>query len=116
MLVGIFAIVPTTQYVWINQAATFTCATNVTEYQLSFNVPAGISYHVAKTVDQDGIKVTVSFAVTSANNGSGVRCIADRANHALVYTKLQFAYAQGGHYSVPIGHPIARSTCIYMIM
>ena len=85
MLEGIFTIEPTTQYVWINQAATFTCATNVTEYQLSFNVPAGISYHATEIVDPDGITVvTISFAVTSANNGSGVRCIADRVNHALV--------------------------------
>ena len=95
VLIDIFTIVPTTQYVWINQTATFTCATNVTGYELSFSIPAGIA-HVTTVTDlpEGGRLATASFTVTSDNNSTRVRCIAENGD-LLTSTTLVFAYAQG---------------------
>ena len=81
VLIDIFTIVPTTQYVWINQTATFTCATNDTEYILSFSIPAGIAHVTTVTnLPEDDLLATTSFTVTSDNNGTSVRCTADNGD------------------------------------
>ena len=95
LLGTIFTIVPTTQYVWINQTATFTCATNDAGYNiLSFNIPAGIDDDTTVTdLPGGGQLATTSFTVTSDNNGTSVRCLAH--NGDLTSTTPVYAYAQG---------------------
>ena len=95
VLIDIFTIVPTTQYIWINQTATFTCATNVTGYQLSFTIPAGV-YDTTTVTDLPGggQLATSSFTVTSDNNGTSLRCTADNGT-IFTSTTLVYAYAQG---------------------
>ena len=62
VLIDIFVIVPTTQYVWINQTATFACATNVTGYSLSFSIPAGVDDDDTVTdLPEGGQLATTSF-------------------------------------------------------
>ena len=77
VLIDIFTIEPTTQYVWINQTATFTCATNVTGYILSFSISASVD-HIPTVTDlpEGGLLATCSYTVTSYNNGTSVRCLA----------------------------------------
>ena len=78
LLGTIFTIVPTTQYVWINQTATFTCTTNCTRYTLSFSIPAGIAHDTTVTdLPGGGQLATCSFTVTSDSNGTStsVRCL-----------------------------------------
>ena len=98
-VVDIFTIVPTTQYVWLNQTATFECATNVTGYTLTLSIPAGVPLpnYTASTTDlSGGGKIAVvSFTVTSDNNGTSIRCIADDGFNIPLYTTLVYAYAQG---------------------
>ena len=95
VLIAIFTIVPTTRYVWINQTATFTCATNVTGYELSFSVSGGVA-HVPTLMDLPGggQLATTSFTVTSDNNGTIVRCLADNGAE-LMASDPGFAYGQG---------------------
>ena len=115
LLGTIFTIVPTTQYVWINQTATFTCATNVTGYILSFSIPAGIA-HVTTTVTdllEGGQLAISSFTVTSDNNGTSFRCAADNGD-LLTSTTPVFAYAQGtvDHRIMVLTYCLPRSTII----
>ena len=93
VLIDIFTIVPTTQYVWINQTATFTCATNVTGYILFFSIPASVD-HIPTVTDLPGggLLATTSFIVTSDNNGTSG--LAEDATDIQFTTKV-FAYAQG---------------------
>ena len=97
VLIDVFTIVPTTQYVWINQTATFTCATNVTGYILSFSIAAGIDKNDAVTdLPGGGQLATASFTVTSENNGAIVRCLAaNNGGLPVVSDPAGFAYAQG---------------------
>ena len=98
VLIDIFTIVPTTQYVWINQIATFTCATNinVTGYSLSFSIPAGVDDDDTVTdLPEGGQLATTSFTVTSDNNGTSVRCLATKNGGLPVVSDPGFAYAQG---------------------
>ena len=100
VLIDIFTIVPTTQYVWINQTATFTCATNVTGYELSFSVSGGVA-DVPTLMDLPGggQLVTTSFTVTSDNNGTSVRCLAAyNGGLSVVSDPAGFAYGQGMEY------------------
>ena len=70
----IFTIVPTTQYVWINQTATFTCATNVTGHELVFSIP-GIDELESNTPLPGGGQVTTAiFTATLDTNGTNVTC------------------------------------------
>ena len=96
-VLDIFTIVPTTQYVWINQTATFECAINVTEYALGFNlIPASVACGEGSTVidlPEGGRLATCSFKVTSDNNGTSVRCNAN--GNGLWSTERVYAYAQG---------------------
>ena len=95
VLIDIFTIVPTTQYVWINQTATFTCATNVTGYSLIFSVSGGVA-DVPTLMDLPGggQLATTSFTVTSDNNGTSARCLADNGDLLTSATPV-YAYAQG---------------------
>ena len=98
VLIDIFTIVPTTQYVWINQTATFTCATNVTGYILGFSIiPAGIDDDTTVTdLPEGGRLATTSFTVTSDNNGTSVRCLATKnGGPPVVSDPAGFAYGQG---------------------
>ena len=99
VLIGVFTIVPTTQYVWINQTATFTCATNVTGYILFFSIPAGLGIdHVTTVTDlpEGGLLATCSYTVTSYNNGTSVRCLATNNGGLLVVSDpAGLAYGQG---------------------
>ena len=91
---GIFTIVPTTQYVFINQVATFECAIDDTGYMLGFNVPGVTPCDTTVTdLPGGGQQATYSFKVTSGNNGTRVRCTADDGNN-LLYHEV-YAYAQG---------------------
>ena len=94
-LLGTITIVPATQYVWVNQTATFTCVTNVTGYSLSFSVSGGVA-DVSTLMDlpEGGQLATTSFTVTSDNNGTSVRCLADDGTDIQLTTPV-FAYAQG---------------------
>ena len=79
---------------WINQTATFTCATNVTGYTLGFSIiPADVP-HVTD-LPGGGQLATCSFTVTSDNNGTAsVGCVADGGTD-VQHTTPVFAYAQG---------------------
>ena len=106
VLIDIFTIVPTTQYVWINQTATFTCATNVTGYSLSFSIPAGVA-HVPTVTDlpEGGQLATASFTVTSDNNGTSARCLAtNNGGLPVVSDPAGFAYGQGMEYMLTFFH------------
>ena len=94
--IDVFTTLPTTQYVWINQTATFTCATNVTGYSLSFSIPGELELYLdTQNPSEGGTLAAVSFTVTSDNNGTSVSCIADDGVNAPEFTALVFAYAQG---------------------
>ena len=114
LLGTIFTIVPTTQYVWINQTATFTCATNVTGYSLGFSILGGIP-HVATVTDLPGggWLATTSFTVTSDNNGTSVRCTADTGD-LLTSTTPVYAHAQGtvDHRIMVLTYCLSRSPII----
>ena len=88
--IGIFTIVPTTQYVWINQTATFECATSDSSYSLDFSIP-GVPFIPSGDVNS---MITASFTVTADNNGTGVRCQADDGDD-FQRTERVYAYAQG---------------------
>ena len=96
VLIDIFTIVPTTQYVWINKTATLRCATNVTECELGFSILGGIPHDTTVTdlSEGGGQLATTSFTVTSDNNGTRVRCLADDGTDVQL-TAPVFAYVQG---------------------
>ena len=99
-IIDIFTIVPTTRYVWINQTATFTCATNVTGLKLGFSIPAGVA-HVTTPTDLPGggQLATCSFTVTSDNNGTSTRCLATENGGLPVDVSCPVnAYGQGMEY------------------
>ena len=91
----IFTIEPTTQYVWINHNATFECAIIDINVTLGFSVSKNTSAVTTVTdLPEGGQLATASFTVTSDNNGTSVRCIADDGT---IFTRstLVYAYAQG---------------------
>ena len=93
---SIFTIVPETQYVYLNHNVKFECATNLTGYTLTFSYGGSISATVKQTnLPNGGIKVSTTFTVTSALNGTGVRCIADDSVNMPTFTSLAYVYAQG---------------------
>ena len=93
----IFTIVPTTQYVWINQAATFTCATN--NGTLIITVSGVSDAHIMDAIDlpEGGQLRTATFTVTAANNGSAaVRCLVQpQGSVSFISSATVTAYAQG---------------------
>ena len=92
-VLDIFTIVPTTQYVWINQTATFTCATNVTGYTLNFNtIPNANTF--TEELPGGGVLAYLTLNVTRENNGTKVRCSADNGT-ILISADSVYAYTQG---------------------
>ena len=61
---------PTTQYVWINQTATFTCATN---HKCTLKFSSSNDVSLIQQEDQQG-GTTATFIVTADNNGTSVNC------------------------------------------
>ena len=105
-----FTTVPTTQYVWINQTATFTCATNY-KYTLTFSSSNDVP--LIQQEDQGG--ATASFIVTADNNGTSVRCIAYSGSTPL-HTSLAYAYAQGiAQWPSKFFRPIGEFSYMYII-
>ena len=82
---------PTTQYVWIDQTATFTCATNhkcTLKFSSSNDVP------LIQQEDQQG--ATASFIVTADNNGTSVNCTCTAYSGGTpLHTSPVHGYAQG---------------------
>ena len=75
---------------------TFECATNLTGYTLTFSYGGSIAVTVKQTnLPNGGIKVSTTFTVTSALNGTGVRCIADDSVNTPMFTSLAYVYVQG---------------------
>ena len=100
LFVGIsFTIVPTTQYVWTNQNATFICAINVTNLSGTLHMPVSGKGTVTGTTSsmRDGqlIVLVLSFIVTSNNNGSSVRCYFDNGIALEFAPGKAYAYVQG---------------------
>ena len=98
IVVGIFTIVPETQYVYLNHNVTFECATNLTGYTLTFSYDKSVAATVKQTNLSDGsIKVSTTFIVTSTNNGTSVRCIADVniGVNTPILTSIAYVYVQG---------------------
>ena len=93
---SIFTIVPETQYVYLNHNVTFDCATNLIGYTLTFSYSGSVVVKVKQVnLPDGGIKVSTTFTVTSTNNGTSVRCIADDNVNIPMFTSLASAYAQG---------------------
>ena len=89
--VGIFTIVPKTQYVYFNHNVTFECATNLTGYSLEFT---SVKFKQAD-LPSGGRKVSTTFIVDNFNNGTGVRCLAVYNVSSSVVTNIAYVYAQG---------------------
>ena len=104
---------------WINQTATFTCATtNVAVSTLRFTGMPNAG-HVTTTsgeLKEGQPIITASFTVTADNNGTGnIRCVADIEGEEPQFTEAgAYALAQGTlkinctslYYIVPIGPPL----------
>ena len=74
---------------------TFECATNLTGYTLLFAYSGSIDQTFKETnLPGGGIKITTTFILTSANNSTSLRCIADDNVNSL-FTLFAYAYAQG---------------------
>ena len=93
---GIFTIVPETQYVYLNHNVTFECATNLTGYTLSFSYGGSITVILKQiNLPSGGKMATATFTVSSTNNGTSVRCIADNKINLTLLTSFAYAYTQG---------------------
>ena len=91
-----FTIVPTTQYVFIGQTATFECATNNGTLILSIT---GVPITISDPVDLPGggqLRMA-TFTVTAANNGSAeVTCLVQpQGSVSFIPSATVTAYAQG---------------------
>ena len=75
---------------------TFECATDSTGYSLSFSYDKSVATTFKQAnLPGGGIKVTTTFIVTSANNETSLRCIADDSVNTPMLTSLVYVYAQG---------------------
>ena len=96
LFIGIFTIVPETQYVYLNHNVTFECATNLTGYTLTFVYGGSADEILKQTNLPDGsIKVTTTFIVTTTNNGTSVSCIARLNSVFKGISDLSYVYVQG---------------------
>ena len=89
--IGIFTIVPVTQYVYLNDTVTFECATNLTGYTISFLF--GTDPMDTITDLSNGGKRT-TFTATSEINGTNIICLA-RMGIMIFNTDAAYLYAQG---------------------
>ena len=69
---------------------TFECATNLTGYTLRFT-NGGFDNEII--LPGGGIKITQTFNVTSAKNGTSLRCFVNE--NTSLQTPLAYVYAQG---------------------
>ena len=74
VLTDIFTIVPTTQYVWINRTATFTCAINISEHTVTFSIPSVDEDASLQTLPGGEQVATAAFIATLDTNGTNVTC------------------------------------------
>ena len=75
---------------------TFECATNLTGYTLTFSYSGSIDSTLKQTSLPDGgIKITATFIVTSANNGTSVSCMTHLNNVFKEISDLSYVYVQG---------------------
>ena len=97
MIAGsIFTIQPETQYIYLNHNVSFTCATNLSGYTLTFDYGGAADETLKETnLPDGGIKITTTFIVTSGNNGTGVSCIARLNNVFKGISDLSYVYVQG---------------------
>ena len=89
--IGIFTIVPVTQYVYINDTVTFECATNTSGYTISFFY--GTDVMETETDLPNGGKRTILTA-TSEVNGTNIVCAA-RMGIMINTSEVAYIYIQG---------------------
>ena len=89
--IGIFELVPVTQYVYLNDTVTFECATNLTGYTISFLF--GTDPMDTVTDLCNGGKRT-TFTATSGINGTNIICLA-RMGIMTFNTDAAYLYIQG---------------------
>ena len=98
VLIGIFTIVPTTQYVWINQTATFTCAIGISEHTVAFSIPGVVENLSFETLPGGGQILTATFTATLDLNGTDVTCRALDGDSIIVGTAQVQIYVEGMDY------------------
>ena len=85
-----FTIVPETQYVYVNDTVTFECATNLTEFDLSF-----VTYPpVVDSISVANGMISLNLTATSEVNGTNVTCNAT-TDHTTNVTEPAYLYVQG---------------------
>ena len=87
---SIFTIVPETQYVYVNDTVTFECATNGTQFGLSFVTYPSVNGSVSSSA---GI-ASLNLTATSEVNGTNVTCYAFNGPATNV-TAPAYVYVQG---------------------
>ena len=97
--IGILTVVPTTQNVWINETATFKCATNISKYSLKLSIPFSIQHMHANTsvvhLPGGGQLATVNIILLEMYNGTNCTCVLQNINGILNPIAWAFGYAQG---------------------
>ena len=93
VLIGIFIIVPTTQYVWINQTATFTCAHD-SEQTIFLDIPGVSEDTDIDSLPGGGQRATATFTATLDTNGTNVTCGAI-VGSIIEYTDVVQVFVQG---------------------
>ena len=95
VLIGVFTIVPVTQYVYINDTVTFECATNLTGDNLYFIAGGAIPLSQSSvTLPEGGIMISFNLTATKASNGTDVTCYTLFNGHS---TETAYLYVQGNN-------------------
>lgn len=66
--------VPTSHYVWLNQTATFECATNITGYTVTFLIPDAKAAITNDPLPGGGQKSNATIKAIQSANGTNVTC------------------------------------------
>ena len=92
VLIGIFTIVPVTQYVYVNDTVTFECATNLNKKILYFEI-AGENplSQTSLALPNGGMMISFNLTATKALNGTDVTCYTFSGNA----TDTAYLYIQG---------------------
>ena len=80
---------------WINQTATFTCATNVAGYAVNFDIPGAVEQISSSPLPGGGQKTTATFTATLDTNGTNVTYGAVDDFIVLNTTEVVQVYIQG---------------------
>ena len=100
---------PTTQYVWITQTATFTCATN---HKCTLKFSSSNDVSLIQQEDQQARATTASFIVTADNNGTSVSCTCTAYSGSTpLHTSPVHGYAQG----MVLSYTVLYSTAVVTI-